>query len=100
MLGMAPANVRRAVAEGALYSVKTSPASHHWFPRWQFPHRHALPGLREVIGALPSNYHPVEVEEFMTAESDDLRGMSPLMWLAGGGDVAQVVTLADERSWE
>lgn len=100
MLGMAPANVRRAVTDGSLYSVKTSPGSHHWFPLWQFPHRRALPGLREVISALPRNYHPIEVETFMTEESDALRGMSPVVWLAGGGDVAEVVALADERAWE
>lgn len=100
MLSMAPANVRRAVADGALYSVKTSPGGHHWFPRWQFLHGRMLPGLREVIRALPRNYHPVEVEAFMAAESDELRGMSPVTWLAGGGDVSAVVTLADERAGE
>lgn len=100
MLSMAPANVRRAVADGTLYSVKTSPGSHHWFPRWQFPHGRMLPGLRAVISALPSSYHPVEVEAFMTAESDELRGMSPIAWLAGGGDVSEIVMLAEERAWE
>lgn len=100
MLGMAPPNVRRAVTEGALYSVKTSPGSHHWFPEWQFPHRRILPGLREVISALPRDYHPIEVESFMTEASDELRGMSPVIWLANGGDVAEVVALADERAWE
>lgn len=100
MLGMAPANVRRSVTEGTLYSVKTSPGSHHWFPLWQFPHRRALPGLREAVSALPRNYHPVEVETFMTEESEALRGMSPVAWLAGGGDVSDVVALADERAWE
>lgn len=100
MLKMAPANVRRAVLEGSLYSVKTSPGGHHWFPHWQFTHERMLPGLRDVVAALPDNYHPVEVESFMTEGSDVLRGMTPAEWLSSGGDVATVVALADERAWE
>lgn len=100
MLGTAPANVRRLVGDGALYSVKASPGGHHWFPRWQFPHSRALPGLSAVINALPDNYHPVEVEAFMTETSEVLRGMSPVEWLAGGGEPSEAVALADERAWE
>lgn len=100
VLKMAPANVRRAVREGALFSVKTSPAGHHLFPRWQFPYGRALPGLNAVISALPRSYHPLEIEEFMTEESEALRGMSPVTWLAEGGNVDEVVTLAEEMAWE
>lgn len=100
MLKMAPANVRRCVANGTLYSVKTSPGSIHLFPNWQFPHNRMLPGLRDVILALPNNYHPIEVEAFMTERSEALRGMSPVEWLASDGAVAAVSSLADERAWE
>ena len=99
-LKMAPANVRRAVREGALFSIKTSPGGHHLFPDWQFHNGRMLPGLNPVISALPHNYHPREIEEFMTSETDELRGMSPVTWLAEGGNVGEVVTLADERAWE
>ena len=99
-LKMAPANVRRAVRDGALFSIKTSPAGHHLFPKWQFPYGRALPGLNAVIGALPRSYHPLEIEEFMTEESEALRGMSPATWLDEGGNLADVVTLADEMAWE
>jgi hypothetical protein len=99
-LGMDPANVRRAVAEGSLYSVKTGPNNHHWFPMWQFSEGQRLPGLKRVIAALPDNYHPVEVEEFMTGPAEALRGRSPADWLASGGSVDEVVALADERAWE
>lgn len=100
VLGMAPANVRRAVREGMLFSVKTSPGGHHLFPEWQFRYERALPGLHAVISALPYNYHPLEIEGFMTEETHELRGMSPVTWLAEGGDVDEVVALADERAWE
>lgn len=100
LLGTSPANVRRSVSEGSLYSVTTSPGSHHLFPRWQFPHEHALPCLRAVISALPNNYHPLEVRAFMTEPADELRGMSPVTWLAEGGNVDDVVRLADDRAWD
>lgn len=99
-LGMAPANVRRAVVEGTLYSVKPTPGSRHRFPSWQFVHGRPLPGMREVISALPQDYHPLEVKEFMTEPAESLRGMSPVQWLSEGGAVSEVVALADGRSWE
>lgn len=100
LLKIAHANVRRAVREGTLFSVKTSPGGHHLFPDWQFHHERALPGLRAVITALPDNYHPLEIEAFMTSETPELRGMSPVTWLAEGGNVDEVVALADERAWD
>ena len=100
LLGMAPANVRRTVTEGALYSVKPTPSSHHRFPKWQFVDNRPLPGLREVIGALPEDYHPIEVAQFMLEPTDALRSMSPYQWLSEGGRVVDVVHLADGRSWE
>lgn len=100
MLKMAPANVRRAVADGTLYSVKPTADSHHRFPSWQFIGDRHLPGLREVIGALPNDYHPLEVAQFMEETAEALRNMSPSQWLSGGGNIADVVALADGRSWE
>lgn len=99
-LGMIPANVRRAVAEGAIYSVKPTPGSHHRYPAWQFINGRPLPGMREVITALPDDYHPLEVKDFMTEPVDALRDMSPVQWLAEGGAIDDVVTLAQGRGWE
>ncbi|MGO1802865.1 MAG: helix-turn-helix domain-containing protein [Microbacteriaceae bacterium] len=100
MLNMDPANVRRAVTDGTLYSVKPTPGSHHRFPKWQFVGDRALPGMREVISALPDDYHPLEVARFIAEPAETLRNMSPAQWLAGGGNISDVVALADGRSWE
>lgn len=99
-IGMAPANVRRSVMVGTLYSVKSSPGAHHRFPDWQFVDDRPLPGLREVISALPNDYHPLEIADFMTEPAETLKNMSPVRWLSAGGDIDNVVALADERSWE
>lgn len=99
-LGTHPPNVRRLVRDGALYSVKTAPDGHHRFPSWQIRGSRALPGLREILAALPDDYHPLEVEAFMVERSAELRGMSPADWLFEGGAISPVVALADARSWE
>lgn len=100
LLNIVPPNVRRLAGAGALYSVKLPPNGRHSFPLWQFAHERPLPGLRDVVSALPENYHPLEVGEFMTEPLEGLRGMSPAQWLAEGGDPEPVVALADERAWE
>lgn len=100
VLGMTPANVRRSARNGTLYSHKTSPGGQHLLPKWQFKYERPLPGLHTVISSLPSNYHPLEVEAFMTEHSCTLGGTSPLDWLAENGNIDAVVTLADERTWE
>ncbi|GAA1563932.1 hypothetical protein [Brevibacterium picturae] len=100
LLGTAPPNVRRLVKEEALYSVKTSPNGHHWFPQWQFARNRPLPSLGAVIAALPDNYHPLEVKDFMTEASEELREMSPVEWLSEGGQPDPVIEMADARAWE
>lgn len=100
LLKVTPATVRRAAREGTLYSIKTPPSGHRLFPTWQFHHGRAMPGLRAVMGALPHSYHPLEIEAFMTERSQELRGMSPAMWLAEDGNVDDVVAVADEAAWD
>lgn len=83
---------------GDLYVIDTRHGRR--FPRWQFARNRSLPSLGAVIHALPDNYHPLEVEEFMTEPSDELSGMTPVEWLAEDGQPDPVVTLADARAWE
>lgn len=96
LLGQEPSNVRRSLGAGRLYSVGS--ASHgreRLFPQWQFtPDGRVLPGLREVLAALPEDYHPLDVEHFMVAENETLRDRTPASWLAGGGEVTTVVEIA------
>ena len=100
LLGQEPSNVRRSLGAGRLYSVgSASRGRERLFPEWQFTQDgRVLPGLREVLAALPDNYHPLDVEHFMVGESEALRGRSPASWLAGGGEVQAVVEIAVELS--
>jgi hypothetical protein len=69
-------------------------------PRFQFERKHVLPGLREVIGALPQNLHPLDVAEWFLLPNPDLEEASPSVplsprdWLLRGNSVAAVVALA------
>jgi hypothetical protein len=66
------------------------------FPEWQFTNDgEVLPGLREILLALPTGYHPLDVRTVMTAPAEELEGHSPREWLRGGGDVQDVVAYAE-----
>ena len=62
-----------------------------YFPRWRLRGSKPLPGLAEVLAALPEPIHPLSVVAFMGMSNSDLDGMSPADWLAAGGDPEAVV---------
>ncbi|MBB2890042.1 hypothetical protein [Flexivirga oryzae] len=94
--GMKPANIRRDVSNGRLYVAGRARTGEHVFPRWQFTDDGPLPGLRDVLAALPADHHPLDVAAFMTTPQQSLNGRSPAAWLATGGAVHVVAELADE----
>lgn len=101
LLGLAHSAVLQAVATGDLYSVAGgTPDDEPLFPRWQLHEGRVIPHLREVIPALPADYHPLSVENFMTTWDEDyLDGWPPAAWLLAGRDPGAVVQFADELSW-
>lgn len=76
------------------------PAGGHIFPRWQFTDDGPLPGLRRVLAALPVDYHPLDVAQFMTSDNEALRERSPAQWLANGGSVQTVADLAGQLGYQ
>lgn len=101
LTGRDPANVRRSRLEGALYSPGVGvPGQSLLFPHWQFVEGAPLPGLRMVIPAFPTHFHPLSIERFMTTEHEDLEAMTPVAWLAMGGTPEAVAALADELGYE
>jgi hypothetical protein len=70
-------------------------------PRFQFERKQVLPGLREVVSALPEGQNPLDVAEWFLSpnpdlELDDPEGpLSPREWLRRGESVAVVVKLAE-----
>lgn len=98
LLRTADSNIRRSVASRQIYSAGRDGREGHRIPSWQFVHGKPLPHLAELLAALPSDLHPLEVESFFTTASDSLNGMTPAEWLATGGDVAPVLVLADDEA--
>lgn len=69
----------------------------HWrIPRWQFVEGAVLPGLAEVVPAIPQHLHPSVVEGFMTTPQDELDSRTPINYLMTGGNPAQVAELVAE----
>lgn len=99
MLGRDDAGVRRSAGAGDLYVLNQGDSRGLRFPRWQFVDSRGVPGLRHIVPAFPRSTHPLSVESFMTRPQEELDGLSPVLWLAGGGAVDVVVELVDELSW-
>ena len=98
MTGRSPAAIARSAGR-SLYA-------HHLgrnlrFPTWQFDDGRPLPGLATVVPALRDGLTPTTVEARMTsADPEILDGLSPVEWLARGGDpteVTRVLTEMDHR---
>jgi hypothetical protein len=98
-LGVDASRVRHRVRDGDLWSLQASPRR-RLLPALQFAaDGSVLPGLPEVIRALPDDLHPLEVAGFLTGRRPELRlrgrDLSPVEWLSRGGDVTVVTTLAE-----
>lgn len=67
-------------------------------PAWQFNEHGVLPGLEQVLAALPTDQPPLVVAAFMTTPQEDLtarsRPITPSEWLLAGGDPQRVARLA------
>ena len=98
--GLKPANIRREVARRGLYTSGRGRDGQHVFPRWQFTDDGPLSGLRQVLAALPDDYHPLDVADFMTTPNNQLGERSPAEWLSTGGQVQIVVELAGALGYE
>ena len=96
-LGIDSSRVRHRLAAKQLLGIRRTDG---WrLPAWQFGvDGRPLPGLEQVVRALPADVHPVAVARFFTTPAAELRvgrhAVSPRDWLAGGGVPAAVVALA------
>lgn len=89
-LGIDRTRVSHRLRHGELYSFPLG--RQRRLPRWQLTDDgDALPGLAEVLAALPKGLHPASVAGFFTTAQPDLDGLDAAHWLASGGDVRVVV---------
>jgi hypothetical protein len=69
-------------------------------PRFQFERRRVIPGLAQVLKALPEDLFPLDVVDWFVLPDADLRlendptPLSPREWLLSGRPVQQVVAIA------
>jgi len=90
--------IRQRLRERSLYGIDYD--GERRLPRFQFERKQVLPGLREVLGALPEGLNPLDVAEWFLSSSPDLElekqgaALSPRDWLLKGESVSAVVRLA------
>jgi hypothetical protein len=88
--------VRQRLREGTLFGIEYN--GERRLPRFQFERRQVLPGLREVMAALPVGMNPLDVAQWFLAPNPDLevgeKILSPREWLLRGKPVETVVERA------
>lgn len=90
--------IRQRLRERSLYGIEYD--GERRLPRFQFERKQVLPGLREVVSALPEGLNPLDVAEWFLSPNPDLETdkqaapASPREWLLRGEHVAAVVKLA------
>jgi hypothetical protein len=90
--------VHQRLRERSLFGVEYE--GEYRLPRLQFERRRVLPGLREVLRALPASLNPLDVTQWFLAPNPDLelayeeKALSPREWLLRGEPVSTVVALA------
>lgn len=100
MLGKDPSRIRHLARDRHLYALPSTPGRGLRFPAWQFTDDGPqIAGLDQVLPALRRGLHPLQVKGFLSTPStdlsiDDQTSMTPLAWLAAGGDPETVVVLA------
>jgi hypothetical protein len=90
--------VRQRLRERSLFGIEHEGS---WrLPRFQFERRLVLPGLAQILKALPPDLFPLDVVDwFLLSDSDlqldsDTAPLSPREWLLSGRPIDAVVTLA------
>ena len=91
--------IRQRLRERSLYGIEYD--GERRLPRFQFERKQVLPGLREVVSALPEGLNPLDVAEWFLSPNPDLdtdkqdAPLSPREWLLKGESIAAVVKLAE-----
>jgi hypothetical protein len=90
--------IRQRLREHSLFGIDYDGEKR--LPRLQFERQQVIPGLREVIAALPEGLSPLDVAEWFLSPNPDLevagqeKPLSPRDWLLRGAPVGAVVALA------
>lgn len=94
--------VRQRLREHSLFGIDYDGEKR--LPRFQFERAKVIPGLREVLAALPEGLNALDVAEWFLSPNPDLEveddenTLSPRDWLLSGAPVDAVAALA-RSSW-
>ncbi|GAA4394494.1 helix-turn-helix domain-containing protein [Tsukamurella soli] len=83
LLGVDRSRISRRLRDKTLYSFRIGDRIR--IPLWQFTGDRLLPGLTEVVAALPRGFSPAAVAARMRSPWDELGGESIAGFLAAGG---------------
>jgi hypothetical protein len=90
--------VRQRLREHSLFGIDYDGEKR--LPRFQFERAQVIPGIREVLAALPRELSPLDVAEWFLSPNPDLEidaqemPLSPREWLLKGQPVEAVVAIA------
>jgi hypothetical protein len=89
--------IRQRLREHSLFGIDYDGEKR--LPRFQFERAKVVPGMREVLAALPEGLNPLDVAEWFLSPNPDLEvgdeeTLSPREWLLKGQPVEAVVALA------
>jgi hypothetical protein len=97
-LNVDASRIRQRLRERSLYGVDYDGEKR--LPRFQFEREQVIPGVREILAALPSGLNPLDVAEWFLSPNPDLEGagqenpLSPREWMLSGKPVEAVMALA------
>jgi hypothetical protein len=99
ILGVSPTELAALAQQRKLLALRTADG-HNVYPMWQFAGTKILPGLAEVLGAVPLGaIDDWTLASFLVGKvPGELAGLGVIGWLAGGNDPAPAVELARETS--
>lgn len=100
-LGVTDGRLRQRIASGDLLALRGPDGRSHRIPIFQLTADGELHGLPRILRAFRKGLKLVVIHGFLTTPQPDLDApdgspMTPIHWLAAGGDVDAVVALAKQ----
>jgi hypothetical protein len=92
-LGVDRSRISHRISAGTLYSFTIGASRRRRIPAWQLTDNGLLPGLAEIVTAIPTGAHPLDVAALMATPQAELNDRTPVQHLAGGGDPQPVAEL-------
>jgi hypothetical protein len=98
ILGIDRSRVSRRLSRNALWAFDLN--ANRRIPRWQFLNSELLPGLAEIVPAIPRSANPAAIDAFMHTPQPEFDNRTPIEHLAAGGDPTVVAAfLEDLARW-